>query len=208
MSQGGTAMYARLPDGHVPPLVARAVAAANDLGFELSVHPATGRLLQSLAGGVQPGGLIGETGTGTGVGLAWMASSAHPGVRLLSIEIDADRAAAAQTVFVDTPNVTVLCGDARELYEHGPFHLLVFDGGWGSAKAGDAPVGVAEVLVDGGLLTVDDFSPMTTWPPRFHGELDRGRHYWLTHPEMLATEIAVAPDMAVVIARRTAGLQN
>ena len=50
------------------------------MGFESSCLPSHGRLLQVLAGGVGEG-VIGETGTGAGVGLAWMASGARRGVR-------------------------------------------------------------------------------------------------------------------------------
>jgi len=68
MSFGGTDRYASEID--VPPLVAAAVEAAMRIGFELCVHPATGRLLQVLAAGVPAGGVIAETGTGTGAGPA------------------------------------------------------------------------------------------------------------------------------------------
>ncbi len=69
-------------EAELPPLVARAVAVAEELGFELSCSPEQGRLLRVLAGGVPADGAIGETGTGCGVGLAWLASGAAPGVRL------------------------------------------------------------------------------------------------------------------------------
>lgn len=203
MSLGGTAMYRALEPATVPPLVTRAVAAAEELGFDLCVHPATGRLLQVLAAGLAPGSTVGETGTGTGAGLAWMVSMADPAVQFLSVEIDEARAEAAQSVFGDHANVTVLHGDASDVYDRGPFDLLVFDGGWGSGKTGDRRVELADVVKHHGMLTVDDFSPMTEWPPRFNGQIDQGRHYWLTHPDVLATEIHVAPDMSVLVARHT-----
>jgi predicted O-methyltransferase YrrM len=55
-----------------------------------------------LAGGIGAG-VIGETGTGGGVGLAWLASGAVPGARLVSVERDPERAAAARTLFADRP---------------------------------------------------------------------------------------------------------
>ncbi len=201
MSLGGTAMYRQLDAATLPDLVRQAVAAAEDLSFDLCVHPATGRLLQSLAAGVQPGGVIAETGTGTGAGLAWMVSFADPDVSFVSVELDADRAAAAQQIFAAVGNVTVLHGDAAEVYARGPFNLMVFDGGWGSGKSGDQRVELDSVVKPHGMLTVDDFAPMTEIPPRFQGEIDYGRHYWLTHPDVLATEIQVAPNMAVLVAR-------
>src|SRR5215831_1495016 len=104
MSVDGTA--AHLADVELPPLVARAVAAARDAGFANSCRPAQGRLLSVLARGIGPG-TIGETGTGCGVGLAWMATDASPDARLVSIELDPDRAATAREVFADEPRVTV-----------------------------------------------------------------------------------------------------
>jgi predicted O-methyltransferase YrrM len=75
-----TAQYAGLTD--LPPLVARAVALANELGFISCCFPEQGRLLQVLARG-RAGGVIGETGTGCGAGLAWMASAVGPDTRLI-----------------------------------------------------------------------------------------------------------------------------
>lgn len=202
MTFDGTALYAQLDEATMPPLVARAVASARELGFGLCVHPGTGRLLQVLAGGVPAGGLVGETGTGTGAGLAWMVSLASPDVTFLSVEIDPERAAAATDVFVDYPNVTIIEGDAALLFERGPFDLLVHDGGWGAGKSGPTVV-LSDVVKEGGLMTVDDYTPMQNWPPLFEGVLDESRQHWLDHPDLLATEIRVAESMAVIVGRRT-----
>ena len=87
MSPLGTASYDGLTD--LPSLVERAVDLARRLGFANSCRPEHGRLLHALAAGA---GTIGETGTGCGVGLAWLASGARPGTRLVSVEIDTERA--------------------------------------------------------------------------------------------------------------------
>src|SRR3712207_2233909 len=116
----GTDLYARWPR-EVPARVARAVAVARDLGFGLCVHPATGAILAALAAGLPKGSTVVETGTGTGAGLAWMVDAAGPGVRFLSVELDADRAAAAATVFRDRPDVVVVHGRADDhWYAHRP----------------------------------------------------------------------------------------
>lgn len=203
MSLGGTYLYQ--PDGDFPDLVGSAVEAALTLGFELCCHPATGRLLSVLAGGVAPGGRIAETGTGTGVGLAWMAASADPRVEILSAEIDADRAAAAQELFADVANVTVLHADSAEIFSRGPFDLLVMDGGPGAGKDGKPRIEPRQVLTDGGCMTIDDLTPFTGWPPVFQGDEDTARTFWMDHPDLLATEIQVAPDMAVLVCRFTSG---
>lgn len=205
MSLGGTARYASEDPATLPPRVQAAVAAAQRLDFDLCVHPATGRLLQSLGAGVAPGGTVAEVGTGTGAGLAWLTSFASADVEVVSIEIDADRAAAANKVFADADHVTVLHGDAGDLYRRGPFDLLVFDGGWGTGKAGDTRVTLADVVAPNGTFTIDDFAPMAQWPPMFNGEIDDGRFHWLEHPDVLATEVQVAPDMAVLVARHIPG---
>ncbi|HET7515381.1 MAG TPA: hypothetical protein VFJ60_11320, partial [Gaiella sp.] len=67
----------------VPPLVARAKAAAAALGFEKSCRDEDGMLLHVLAGrrGLDR---VAEIGTGAGVGTAWLASALPPGVPLVS----------------------------------------------------------------------------------------------------------------------------
>lgn len=89
-----TALYATWTN--LPPLVAQAVALAHTLGFISCCTPEQGQLLQVLARG-RTGGVIGETGTGCGAGLAWMASAVGPETQLVSVEIDAARAAACLT---------------------------------------------------------------------------------------------------------------
>ena len=201
MSFGGTAKY-DLDDPSVPDLVRAALGVARSSGFDLCVHPATGRLLSALAGGLPAGATIAETGTGTGAGLAWMAAAAHPGVKLVSAEIDPNRAQLARSVFAHVPNVEIITGPGTDLLQRAPFDLLVLDGGWGAGKRGDGYLDPAAWLTHDGVVTVDDFTPMTTWPPQFDGRTDDARVHWLTHPDLLATEIRVAPDMAVVVGRR------
>lgn len=220
MSVDGTAAHRDIAD--LPDLVATAVAAATEAGFDNSCRPEHGRLLSVLAAGIR-GGVIGETGTGCGVGLAWLASGAGPDVRLVSVERDATRHAVAQRVFAGDDRVTLLCGDWPELAAHGPFDLLVPDGGGqgsaklarsafagGSAKfarsafaggGAEEPLDPAVWLKFGATLVIDDFAPFTEWPARFLGEPDTARLHWLKHPDMLATEIRLASDLSTVIAR-------
>lgn len=175
---------------------------AEALDFELCVRPEIGRLLAVLAGGLPPGSVVGETGTGTGAGLAWMVSVADPTVRFVSFELDRHRADAARELFEDRPNVEVRCGDAAGIYERGPFDLLVHDGGPGSGKSGNSTtVEPAAVLRPGGTMTIDDYTPATTWPPMFGSGVDESRVHWIEHPLLRSTEIRVAADVAVVVCR-------
>ncbi|MCR6481289.1 class I SAM-dependent methyltransferase [Amycolatopsis sp. OK19-0408] len=183
----------------LPAVVRRAVAAAASTGFGRSCHPAQGRLLRLLAGGVE-GGVIGETGTGCGVGLAWLAAGAGPGTTLVSVERDPGRHAAAAEVFDGVPNVTLLLGDWRELAAAAPFDLLALDGG-GQGKDTEPPLAPRRWLRPHGTLVMDDFTPMSSWPPVFQGEPDAARLHWLRHPDLLATELRLTPDLATVVAR-------
>jgi predicted O-methyltransferase YrrM/GNAT superfamily N-acetyltransferase len=199
VTRGGTALYDGLSG--VPDLVRRAVEAAADLHFDLCVHPATGRLLAVLAAGVPAGGRVGETGTGTGAGLGWMAD-ANPNASFVSVEHDGARADAARQIFEPFENVEVVTGDAGLLFERGPFDLLVHDGGWGSGKNDPRRVDPSEVLTANGVMTIDDYTPMSEWPPSFMGQPDRARADWLGDNRLLATEVTVADGMAVLVCRR------
>jgi predicted O-methyltransferase YrrM len=198
MSEDGTAAHLR--ESALPPLVERAVDAAACSGFENSCRPAHGRLLAVLAGGIGAG-TVGETGTGCGVGLAWMAGAASRDCLLVSVERDPGRARTARELFTDDPRVTVLEDDWRALETHGPFDLLVLDG-CGHGKRGGEAIDPEVWLRPGGVLVIDDFVPSTTWPPTYRDGPDETRLHWLEHPLLLATELRTDPDAATVVARR------
>lgn len=197
MSIRGTASYDDAEN--LPIEVSRAVQVARSLEFDNSCRLEQGRLLQVIAHGYQ-GGVIGETGSGCGVGLSWMLSGASSDTRLYSVESDAVRAMACQELFEDYANVSIENDDWTTLVRHGPFDLLVLDGG-GSGKSG-APVLVSEVLNIGGTLVVDDFTPFVEWPPAHEGERDHVRLFWLEHPNLRATEIRLAPDLSTIVGTR------
>lgn len=199
-----TALYATRTD--LPPLVAQTIALANKLGFIASCTPEQGELLQVLARG-RAGGIIGETGTGCGTGLAWVASAVGPETQLVSVEIDATRAAACQALFADLPNVTVLHGDWRLILEYGPFDLLILDGGGGSKRADDPPADPVTLLKPGGSLVLDDFHPpLEFWPEEAVSRDADGRsvtlarQHWLQHPDLFATEVRVRPEASTILA--------
>src|SRR5438067_1816163 len=124
----------------IPPLVRRAMDLADRLRFEASCTPEVGRLLRVLAGQVR-GGVVGEIGTGCGASAAWLASALAPGASLVTIELDAGRAAAARGLFAGVANVRVLRGDWQDLLPHSPFALLFAD-------AADAKQRGADLLVE------------------------------------------------------------
>jgi predicted O-methyltransferase YrrM len=182
----------------LPALVADAVALCERLEFPYACRLEQGRLLHALASGAVSS--IGETGTGGGVGLAWLASAAGPDVQLVSVERDPVRAAQSAALFADRANVTVVCGDWTLLQEYGPFDLLVLDGG-GNGKGGPAADPFA-FLRPGGTVVVDDFTPSEVWPPRHEGRIDEARLHWLHHPALRSVEVRVAPDLITVLGVR------
>jgi predicted O-methyltransferase YrrM len=198
MTVGGTSAYRGLSE-LLPTLVRTAVALAESQGFDNSCVPEQGRLLSVLAGGWR-GGRFGETGTGCGVGLAWMVAAADADTSLVSIELDESRARTAAALFADRRNVQVVHGDWAELARYGPFDLLVLDGGGkGKAPDSDRPLDPTAWLAVGGTVVLDDFTPFESTTPPWE---DVARRYWLQHPALRTTEIRLRPDLATLIGRR------
>jgi predicted O-methyltransferase YrrM len=193
---GGTAAHLAWSD--LPPDVAAAVDLARAFGFEGSCLPQHGELLRILARGVGAG-VIGETGTGCGVGLAWLASAADADSRIVSVERDAERAAAVARLQRDDSRVLVRHGDWRELHRYGPFDLLVLDGG-GAGKKDEPPIDPLVWVKPGGLIVIDDFTPSADWPPRYHGVVDTARQFWLDHPNLRSAPVTVAPNAVTIVA--------
>ena len=173
----------------VPSLVARARAAAAELGFERRCRDEDGRLLHVLAGrrGIER---VAEIGTGTGVGTAWLASALPPGVALFSAELEPQLARTAATLFADDPDVHVLTGDWRvALPPHAPFDLLFVDGG----GAKDEPEAVLGLAAPGATIVMDDFTAGRDGP-------DPRRARWFSHPRVVAVELGTGGDARAVVA--------
>jgi predicted O-methyltransferase YrrM len=183
----------------VPDRVVVAERLAAEAGFEKSCIPEVGRLLR-LAAAAKPGGVVAESGTGSGVGTTWLHSGLGPGARLVTVERDEALSRRAAGVFADDDRVSVLTGDWRLLEQHAPFDVFFCDGG----GKRDAPDRVVELLAPGGILVLDDFTPSADWPPRFEGEVDELRLYYLTHPALDATEVLTTPSSSAVVAARRA----
>ncbi len=181
----------------IPPRVVAAERVASEAGFTKSCVPEVGRLLK-LAAAAKPHGVIAESGTGSGVGTAWLHSGLGASARLVTAERDEELARRAAGVFADDDRVSVLAGDWRLLEQHAPFDVFFCDGG---GKRED-PEGVVELLAPGGLLILDDFTPSPHWPPRFEGEVDELRLFYLTHPALDAAEVLTTLTSSAVVAAR------
>ena len=179
----------------LPPLVARAEALAERLGFDRSCTRETGRLLHLLA--AQRGrGRVGEIGTGCGVGAAWIVSALRPDVPVLTVELDSARAAAARELFAADPAVRVVEGDWRVVMPaEAPFDLLFYDGG-GKQRPDRNGEDVLALLAPGGTLVMDDLTPGRA------AAGDPVRSFWLAHPDLAAVELILSPQMAAIVAVR------
>src|SRR4029079_9741979 len=70
------------------------------------------------------------------------------------------------------------------------------------------PNKVVELMDDGGIVVLDDFTPCQSWPPLFEGRVDTLREEWLSDDRFAAVEALVAPDAYAVRAtqrRQTPG---
>jgi predicted O-methyltransferase YrrM len=178
----------------VPPLVEKALALTERLGFERACQPEVGRLLHALAGS-RGRARAAEIGTGTCVGAAWIVSALAPQTPFFTTEIDSSRAAAARELFAADDNVHVLEGDWRELLPpEAPFDLLFYDATKQLRPRADGEV-VAGLLAPGGIALLDDLTPGFVGP-------DPVRDFWLRRPDLAAAEILTTPESAAILAVR------
>jgi predicted O-methyltransferase YrrM len=138
---------------------------------------------------------VGEIGTGTGVGAAWIVSALPPAVPFVTVELDAGRAAAASRLFADDENAKVLHGDWHELMPpEAPFDLLFYDGGGKQRPELDGEE-VIGLLAPGGTLVLDDLTPGRLGP-------DPVRDFWLGHTQLAAIDLLTTPKTAAILAIR------
>jgi predicted O-methyltransferase YrrM len=178
----------------LPPLVERALALTERLGFERSCIPEVGRLLHVLAA-ARGRARVAEIGTGTGVGAAWILSALPPEVPFFTAELDDERAAAAAELFRDDPQVRVLEGDWRELLPpEAPFDLVFFDAAKQLRPREDGEL-VIGLLAPGGVAVLDDLTPGRPGA-------DPVRAVWLEDERLAAAEVLVTPTSSVILAVR------
>ncbi len=139
----------------------------------------------------KPDGRIAEIGTSFGDGARAIAAALGPGASFVTVEIDAERAAAARVALAGAP-AEVLEGDWRDLLpQRGPFDLVFADGGVAYDQ-------VADLLAPGGIIVKDDLTPGRPV------DGDPAREALLRDPRLEATEVFVTPGMAAIVAARRA----
>lgn len=181
----------------LPEVVARAHQLSRRRGFVSSCRNETGWLLASLA--ASRTGTLAESGTGCGVGSAWLRSGMREGAHLLTAEHDSGLVEAVREIFAGDAAVSVLEADWKEIAPRAPFSLLFLDVREAKRAGPDTAAGLVE---PGGLVVLDDFTPCATWPPMYQGRVDTMRQQWLTDPRFATVEVMVASDASVLIATR------
>jgi predicted O-methyltransferase YrrM len=186
----------------LPQIVNRAFDVSRRAGYVSFCRNETGRLLAMLA--ATRDGTMAEFGTGCGVGTAWLRSGVrgHKGsekARIVTAELDPKLAEAAAEIFRDDDQVEVLAADWSTLLDRGPYSLLFLDAGEPTEVTVDA---IADLVEDGGIVVLDDFTPCELWPPITQGRVDTLREHWLTDDRFTAVEVMVAPDASTIIATK------
>ena len=152
--------------------------------------PEVQALLRVLAAGRD----VAELGTAFGETAAIMAETARS---VVTVELDPERIPIARERLAGLANVELLEGDAYELLPgRGPFGLVFADGGIRQRGPG-AWETILAITAPGGLIVKDDTTPGRAV------EGDEIREFLLRDPRLVATEILVTPEIAVIVAART-----
>ncbi len=183
------------PDS-IPPLVSKALKNGGELAFLSSTLNASGRLFATLAASAR--GVIGEYGTGAGVGAAWLRYGAPKDRRVITFEPSEELHQRACETFVGE-DINVVLGGWKKVVHEGPYGLLHI-----SLRNlnGLDPDEIAAAIEPRGILIIDDFVPSHDWPPRDLNGVDYVRQSWLLDPRFMAVDVAVAEDVAVLIATK------
>ena len=197
MGDGGCRLRPMSAPPELPDVVRRAFDVSRRSGYVSFCRNETGRLLATLA--ATRAGTLAEFGTGTGVGTAWLRSGVRDGVHILTAELDPKLAGAAAQIFEDDPRVEVRAADWSTLTDAGPFSLLYLDSGDPASVRVDA---VADLVEEGGIVVLDDFTPCAVWPPISYGRVDTLREEWLTDDRFTTVEVMVASDASTLIATK------
>ncbi|MDI2127826.1 O-methyltransferase [Yinghuangia seranimata] len=185
-----------------PTLRERAHQHARDLGFTLSSNDTVGRLLAVLAAAVPSGGRILELGTGTGVGTAALVAGLGGRTDATVTSVEYDEAVAARAADNAWPSYVALrTGDAVELLPGlGTFHLVYADAPGGKWTGLDLTIAALE---PGGVLLVDDMTPLDRWSDEHRVNQAAVRETLVTHPDLLTCELADGEGL--VLCTRRAG---
>src|SRR5215212_2729961 len=111
-------------------------------------------------------------------------------------ELDPELAHGVMTMFAGD-DIDVMHADWSSLAEHAPFSLIFLDAG--SAR-GWPREDIVDLVEEGGMIVLDDFTPSQTWPPLDRGRVDTLRQDWLADERFISVDVMVAEDTSVIIA--------
>lgn len=178
-----------------PQLVDEALTVAQLHGFTKSCLDEVGALLHVLAGSISPG-TIADIGTGCGVSTAWMASATS--MDIFTVDSDPSLVRGIERLFADHPHVHPMVGDWPDILREGPFRLVFVDATPAKDSGIERLVQATEI---GGLLVLDDLSPIEFWPEAWKGRPDPVREAWLNHAALASIEIRTSQKASAIIAR-------
>lgn len=200
----------------LPELVQEAVRLAQALDFPLMPEgrpvgfkgpasaciPEMGQLLRVLAVSCADG-RIAESGTGAGIGTAWMVSGMSPQASLISAELDTRLAQAASELFQDYGNVDIRAGDwLAVLADEAPFDLFFMDAGTRRHLDPGNWDNFTEMVNIGGQIVFDDLAPLELWPPAWDDLVDLKREFAFHNPRVVGTEVRTTATQAALIVTR------
>ncbi|MFN8222692.1 MAG: class I SAM-dependent methyltransferase [Gaiellales bacterium] len=172
-----------------PPLVERAIAAAEAVGFDGSCSDESGAVRHLLGAG-RGVHRVAEIGTGVGVGTAWLVSALAPGVVVHTVELDPTHATVAAQLFAEDDDVNVHVGDWHDqLQPHAPFDLVFVD----AIDVKDSVDRVLGLTAPRATLVLDGFTADFPGP-------DSRRDAWFEHPRLVAATITTKHPSQLVIA--------
>lgn len=180
----------------IPDIVTKALKNSGKLGFLRFTLTETGRLFATLAASSR--GVIGEYGTGAGVGAAWLRHGAPTERRVVTLEPDPMLHQKAVEAF-SGENIQLINADWQKISHYGPFGLLHISLRNITELDRDE---VASMIEPRGMLVIDDFVPSYQWPPTDYSGVDYVRQEWLLDKRFISVDVAVAEDVSVVIATK------
>jgi predicted O-methyltransferase YrrM len=201
-----------------PSLVIEAEKLAGELGFPLlpegrpvghdgppsACVPAMGALLMTLAA-AKPGGRIGEFGTGSGVGSAWIASGLQAGAVLVTCDIDGDLIHHVKALFKGRDAVDIRQTDWEEIMvDETPFDLLFMDSGVAEVLVPDRWDEITELVRVGGQIIFDDIVPTELWPDEWSERVDMKREFAFRNPRLVSSEVGLTSLASALIVTRIA----
>ncbi|UOE95256.1 class I SAM-dependent methyltransferase [Alkalihalobacillus sp. LMS39] len=137
-------------------------------------------------------------GTGFGVGSSWILSAIAPTVQLITVD-HSKEVVDITANHLKHPNVEFVCGDWKEVMAKGPFQFIFADAAAAKTMEGEL---MLQVLANGGMLLMDDFTPEEHFPEEWKVKPDKVREFWLNQKDLVATEIYVTPTSSVILATK------